>query len=196
MKRSLILVSSIAVLSAATYLGSRSAWSAPEATTYEGDGVHSFVLFKIRHLGASWVWGRFDTLTASVDATDAGISSVNFEVKTDSVDTGSAGRDKHLKSPDFFNAKQFPTITFKSTAVKAIDANTSEVTGDLTLHGVTKSVTATVTKVGSGKSPQGVEVVGYESLLTVKRSDYEMSGMIPMIGDDVALTIDVEGAKK
>jgi polyisoprenoid-binding protein YceI len=195
MKRLLILSVSALALSAAAFVG-RDAWSAPEAATYAGDTVHSFVLFKIKHLGTSWVYGRFSDFTVSVDAAGDDLKSVAFTVKTGSVDTGTANRDTHLKGPDFFNAKQFPDVTFKSTAVKAAGADGWDVTGDLTLHGVTKPITVRVGKVGSGKGMKGEELLGLETTFVVKRSEYDMGNMVGPVGDDVTLTVAVEAAKK
>jgi polyisoprenoid-binding protein YceI len=198
MKRTWILASAAAIVSAAALLGGNAAWSAPEAATFDGDTVHSFVLFKIKHMGTSWVYGRFDDFTVSVGMDDAGaaIKTVAFDVKTASVDTGQPKRDGHLKSPDFFNAKQFEDIKFASTAVKAIDADNTEVTGDLTLHGVTKPITVKVVKVGAGKGMKGESLVGLETTFSLKRSDYGMSNMVGPVGDDVQITVATELAKK
>ncbi len=199
-RRSLVAAVAAVVLSVAALAGARSALSSPvpAAATYAGDTVHSFVLFKIRHLGTSWTHGRFNDFTVSVQAGEGGalVSAVDFVVKCESVDTGNAKRDQHLKSPDFFNAKQFADIAFKSTAVKALDADNADVTGDLTLHGVTKSITARVTKVGAGKGMKGEDLLGLESTFALKRSDFGMTNMVGPVGDDVTLTVAVEGAKK
>jgi len=198
MKRTWILASAAAVLSASALLGGGHAWSAPEAATFDGDTVHSFVLFKIKHMGTSWTYGRFNDFTVSVGMNDAGteVTSVAFDVKTDSVDTGQPKRDGHVKSPDFLNAKQFEDIKFASTAAKTLDADTTEVTGDLTLHGVTKPVTVKVVKVGAGKGMKGEALVGLETTFSLKRSDYGMKSMIGPVGDDVQITVAVEAAKK
>lgn len=196
MKRLLILSVAAGALASAAFVGGRAAWSAPDAATYSGDTVHSFVLFKIKHLGTSWVWGRFNDFTVSVDAAGEDLKSVAFTVKTGSVDTGTANRDTHLKGPDFFNAKQFPEVTFKSTAVKAAGADGWDVTGDLTLHGVTKPITVRVGKVGAGKGMKGEELLGLEATFVVKRSEYDMGNMVGPVGDDVTLTVAVEAAKK
>ncbi len=191
--KKLIASAAVLVLSAAALVGAREAYSAPESTAWQGDTVHSFVLFKVKHLGASWAYGRFNAFTVAVGANEDGsaVSSVEFVVKAQSVDTGNAGRDKHLMSPDFLNAKQFEEITFKSTAVKG-----EEVTGDLTLHGVTKSVTAQLVKVGAGKGMKGEELVGYETTFTVKRGDFGMTNLVGPVSDDVTLTVATELSKK
>lgn len=181
------------LLASAAFVGTRDAYSAPESAAWHGDTVHSFVLFKTKHLGVSSAFGRFNAFTVSVGANADGseISSVEFAVKANSVDTGNAGRDKHIQSPDFLNAKQFEDITFKSTAVKG-----DEVTGDLTLHGVTKPVTAKLVKVGAGKGMKGEDLVGWETTFTVKRSDFGMTNMVGPVGDEVTLTVATELSKK
>ncbi len=197
MNRRWTLAAAAAVaLSAAAFLGTRDARSAPAETTWAGDTVHSSVLFRIKHLGVSWTMGRFNDFTVSLKSADAGLSSVAFTVKTDSVDTGNAKRDQHVKSPDFFNAKQFGEITFRSTKVTGGDKDVAEVTGDLTLHGVTKPLTVQVSKVGSGKGMKGEELAGYQTSFTVKRSDFGMTNMVGPVGDEVALTVSVEAAKQ
>ena len=171
------------------------------AAPYEVDPVHSTVLFKIQHLGTSWVYGRFNDFTGAieVDAAKPEAYSLSFEVKVESIDTANAKRDQHLKSPDFFNAKEFPVIAFKSTKVTASGKDAADVTGDLTLHGVTKPVTAKVVKVGEGKHPKsGAEMAGFEATFVIKRSDFGMSNMVGPAGagDEVFLTVAVEAHKK
>jgi polyisoprenoid-binding protein YceI len=198
MKRFLVPTFAAAALAAGLFAAAGPAHSAPPASTWTGDPVHSFVIFKIRHLETSWVYGRFNEPAVSLEAGDegAGVTSVSFVVKTANVDTGAAKRDQHLKSPDFFNAKQFEEISFKSKSAKAIDADTTEVTGDLTLHGTTKPITVKVVRVGHGKGMQKEDIAGYEATLSLKRSDYGMTTMVGPVGDEVALTIAVEAARK
>ena len=199
MKSAWIVSATVASFAAAAVLvDARSAWSKEPPLTFEADVDHSYVLFKIKHMGVSWQYGRFNEFTSSVTAGagGSGIESVTFTVKTESVDTGNKKRDGHLRNPDFFNAKEFPEITFKSTAVKQIDADTSEITGDLAMHGVTKPVTAKVVKVGAGPGMQGAELVGYEATLTVKRSEFEMKTPIGAGSDDVQITVAIEAVRK
>ena len=170
------------------------------AATYDVDPVHSSVTFKIQHMGTSWTYGRFNDLAASLeyDAAKPEASSLSFTAKAESVDTGNAKRDQHLKGPDFFNAKEFPEIAFKSTKVTPSGKDAAEVTGDLTLHGVTKPVTAKVVKVGEGKTMKGGEMIGFEATFTVKRSDFGMANMVGPkgAGDEVYLTVAIEAHKK
>jgi len=173
--------------------------SAPSraADNYALDPMHSGVTFKISHLGLSWTFGRFNEVsgTFAVDTDDASKSSFALTIKSESIDTANTKRDVHLRSPDFFSVKQYPSISFKSTAVK-LAKNGYEVTGDLTLHGVTKSVTMTLLGGRKGEFPKGVQRTGFSTDLSLKRSDYGMSKGLESIGDEVFLSISFEGTKK
>src|SRR5512143_3957946 len=145
MKTSAVLAAVVAALLAVATLAVAPPRAQAKAEGYKVDPVHSFVLFRVKHLNMGYIHGRFDDMAGSFDLDDenpAG-SSVQMVVQAISVDTGTAKRDTDLRGPDFFNVAQFPTISFKSTAVKKVDDTHFEVTGDLTLHGVTKSVTVT-----------------------------------------------------
>ena len=165
---------------------------------YAVDNIHSSVMFRIKHLNVSYTYGRFNQISGSflIDSADASKSTLTVEIKTDSIDTNSADRDKHLKGPDFFNVKQFPTSTFKSTSVKPVEGGKFEVTGDLTMCGVTKPVTFTLTKTGEGESPFKDYRQGFEANFTIKRSDFGIKFMPEMLEDSVWLLISVEGARK
>jgi polyisoprenoid-binding protein YceI len=171
--------------------------AAPVATdSYAVDTVHSSVVFKIKHLGVSYFFGRFNDVSGSftVDQADAANITFDIKIKAESIDTGNEKRDAHLKSPDFFNARQFPELTFKSTKVEKGSGNTYNVTGDLTMHGVTKPVTAKMDLVGTG-SARGASLAGYESTFTVKRSDFGMDFMLEGLGDEVTVMIGLEGKR-
>lgn len=165
---------------------------------YAVDPAHTSLTFKIQHLGISWVYGRFNDVTGAftLDRDDPSKSSLELSVKTESVDTGNAARDKHLKSPDFFNAAQYPTISFKSTSIKPV-AGGLEVTGDLTLHGQTKPVTV-VLKGGDREAefPKGTKRVGFSSAFALKRADFGMDKLAGAIGEDVYVEASFEGVKK
>jgi polyisoprenoid-binding protein YceI len=172
------------------------AFAARAADTYTGDPVHSSLIFKSTHLNnTSNVYGRFNGPKATITVDNNELTGVEASVETKNVDTGVEKRDNHLRSPDFFNAAEFPQITFKSTNVKKTGDNQYEVTGDLTLHGVTKSITATVAKTGESDSKQMGHRTGWESTFKVKRSDYGMNNMIGMVGDEVEVTIAIEAKK-
>ena len=169
------------------------------AESYSIDPAHTSVTFKVEHLGLSWSHGRFNDIAGEfrVDAENPASSRFALTIKTESIDTANKKRDEHLASPDFFNAKQYPTITFKSKAVKAGSAaNMLEVTGDLTMHGVTKSVMISVELTGKGEFPPGTQRAGVEASFTVKRSEFDMSKMIGPVGDEVRLIVALEGVKQ
>jgi polyisoprenoid-binding protein YceI len=170
---------------------------AATADDYVMDPAHSGVTFRISHLDLSWIHGRFDNFSGgfSIDPSDPTKSAFNLTIKSDSVDTNNAGRDNHLRSPDFFNAKQFPTIGFASTAVKPIEGG-YEVTGDLTMHGATKPVTFSLKGGGSAEFPKGVKRTGYSTDLVLKRSEFGVGKTMPVLGDDVHISISFEGTKK
>jgi polyisoprenoid-binding protein YceI len=172
--------------------------STGRADTFQIDPVHSSVLFKVKHLGVADFYGRFNEIAGTVnfDPSDAGKDSIVAEVKVESVDTHEEKRNQHLKSPDFFNAKQFPTITFKSTKVEKKSAVEYAVTGDFTLHGVTKPVTFTFKKGGVGTGMKGETRMGGEAEFSVKRSDYGMTFMQNGLGDEVGIILSLEGVKQ
>jgi polyisoprenoid-binding protein YceI len=167
------------------------------ADEYAVDPMHSGVNFKISHLGLSWIHGRFNSYFGSfaLDAADPGKSSFALTIKTESIDTNNAKRDEHLKSPDFFNAKDFPAITFKSTAVKPAKEG-YEVTGDLTLHGATKPVTFMLLGGRKAEFPKGVQRTGFSMEFVLKRSEFDMKKFGEMLGDDVHVAVSFEGTKK
>jgi polyisoprenoid-binding protein YceI len=169
-----------------------------KADNYKIDPVHSIILFKVGYLGIGNIYGRFDSLSGDFvfDSADPTKNSVNVTINTDSVDTNAADRDKHLKSPDFLNAKQFPTATFKSSGVKKVDDKTYDVTGDFTLRGITKPVVLAVKVIGTGPGPKGEPRMGTESTVTLKRTDFDVKYGVPAITDDVQLTIAVQGVKQ
>jgi polyisoprenoid-binding protein YceI len=175
---------------------------APEKSTfaadnYAVDGVHSSVSFKIEHMGISQVHGRFNKFDGAfaIDKADPAKSSFTLTIKADSVDTGNENRDKHLRSPDFFDAKQYADITFKSTSVKTAKDG-YEVEGDLTMHGKTKKTKLTL-KGGKEIDFQGMKKTGFVSDVTIKRSDFGMVDKMPgALGDEVHVSIGLEGAKK
>ena len=166
--------------------------AAVSADTYDVDAVHSSVMFRAKRMGVVYVYGRFNEFAGTIDMTgeDVGTGKVSLEVKTSSVDTGNQRRDDHLRNPDFFNSTQLPTMKFESTGVKPGSGNTFEVTGNLTLHGVTKPVTAMVEKVGSGKDPRSSKaLVGFEAKFTIKRSDFDMKYQVGPLSDEVDVHI-------
>ncbi len=168
--------------------------AAAKPGAYAIDGVHSFLIFKIHHFGAGNVYGTFDDIDGKVNVdADATKDSIDVSIKTASVHTHNPKRDQHLQSPDFFNAAQFPAITFKSTKVAKNGDGTLDVTGDLTIRGKTKSVTAKVTPIGAAEDPMKNYRVGFEGKVTINRNDFDVSFMPGALGDDVQITIALKG---
>lgn len=174
---------------------------ADAADTYEIDTAHSMILFRAKHNGITYNYGRFNEFTGKItmDETDISKSMVEFEVKTASVDTANEKRDQHLRSPDFFSAKQFPVITFKSTKVNTKEGKEDmlEVTGDLEVLGVKKSITVDVAITGKGKGRQGESLIGFESVFTINRSEFGMTyGVGGPVSDDIRLIVTIEAKQK
>jgi polyisoprenoid-binding protein YceI len=188
---------SVSILTALPLLvcGVLAAAAPAAATTFKIDAVHSSVLFKVKHFGVANVYGRFNEIAGTIEYDNAvpEKSSVQFEIRTDSVDTHAEGRDNHLKSADFFNAAQFPTIAFNSTKVEKTGETTFRVTGDLTLLGVTKPTTFEVELTGEGKHPRSQKaMIGFESHGTIQRSNWGMEFMNGPLSDEVQLILSFE----
>jgi polyisoprenoid-binding protein YceI len=167
------------------------------ADTFKLDSVHSFVLFSVQHLGIANTYGRFNDISGTVvfDKDNPSKSSVELSVPVASLDTHNSIRDLSLKSPDFFDAKQFPTMTFKSTKVEG-SGDTLKVSGDLTIHGVTKPLTVDFKKGGEGKGVFGEMRGGGETHFTIRRSDFGMNFQQGAVGDEVNIVLSLEGIKK
>ena len=167
------------------------------AATYKIDPAHTFVLFKAGHLGFSHTYGMFSDIAGqfSLDNKKPEDDKVEIKIKVDSLDTKNAKRDKHLKSPDFFNVKQFPLITFKSTTLKKKAGNIYEVNGNLSLHGKTHPVTFDLQRLRTGPGPGGAERTGGDATLTIKRSDFGMNYMLGenAVSDEIDIILSVEG---
>ncbi|HWH86729.1 MAG TPA: YceI family protein [Pseudomonas sp.] len=161
------------------------------------EGQHAFVDFKISHLGYSYITGSFKDIDGkfSFDAAKPEDSKIEFNVNTASVFTNHAERDKHIASADFLNASKFGKATFVSTSVKSTGANTADVTGDLTLLGVTKPVVVKATFLGEGKDPWGGYRAGFEGTTTIKRSDFGKQKDLGPKSDVVELYVSFEGVK-
>jgi polyisoprenoid-binding protein YceI len=172
--------------------------AAPAADTYSVDKSHSEVSFQVKHL-VSQVRGRFTDFegTFALDPAKPELSSAEFRIKAASIDTANPDRDKHLRSADFFDAEAMPDITFKSTAIKKTGENAYDVTGQFTMHGVSKAITLPVTFTGAMKDGQGNDRAGFELLTTLNRKDYgivwnralDAGGYV--LGDDVKVSINL-----
>ena len=170
--------------------------------TYRIDPVHSEISFKVRHF-LSKTPGHFARFQGTIQIDDKAIdkSSVDVTIDAASISTDNEGRDKHLKSPDFFDVEKFPTITFKSTAVKEVAKGKLEVTGDFTMHGVTKRITFPITNLGTQASPMGVRAGFVDGALKVNRKDFGvlwnkvLDNGGTMLSDDVDIFLNVEAVK-
>jgi len=195
--KSLHALRSAALLLAASLI---TAAASAQTTTWKIDPVHSGIEFRIAHLGVSHVSGSFSKPTGIIhwDEKDISHSSVEATIDATTVNTNQDARDTHLKSPDFFNVAQFPTITFKSTSVHK-DGGKIKLVGDLTLAGVTKPVTLTVD--GPAAPQKGMHdtiVSGFSATGTLSRKDFNFGPKFapPTLGDDVTFTIDIEMDKQ
>ncbi len=161
-------------------------------------GQHAFVNFKISHLGYSWLYGTFKDFDGSFsfDAAKPQDSKVNVTLNTTSVDTNHAERDKHIRSGDFLNVSKHPTATFTSTSVKSTGEGTADITGDLTLNGVTKPVVIAAKFIGEGKDPWGGYRAGFEGSTKLKLKDFDIQKDLGPASQDVELIISVEGVRK
>lgn len=163
---------------------------------YEIDPVHSSLGFTVRHFVAKMP-GSFSDVKGviTIDRDNLEKSSVEAEVSIKSVNTANEKRDAHLKNADFFDEPKYPVATFKSTKWEK-DGDEWKITGDLTLHGVTKSVVLETEFLGFGDGPGGAKLVGFEAETELKRSDFGMNGGGPAIGDDVDVKINIEARLK
>ena len=189
---------SLSSLAMAAMLAAGAASAAAPAGNYKIDPVHSVAYFEVGHAGGiSRFMGRFNDMSGDLVVDTPEKSRIRVDIKVDSVDTKSEGLDKHLKSPDFFNAVQFPTLSFVSSAVTLNGSGEGTVAGNLTLHGVTKPVTFKLKEIGAGPGPRGDARVGYTASATIKRSDFGIAYGIPKAAtDDVDLRINIEAIKQ
>lgn len=169
------------------------------AETWVIDNDHANIYFQASHFGWSSQFGRFNDVSGTIklDPEDASATEVTMVIKAASVDTGHEARDKHLRSPDFFNAAEFPDITFKTTKVEKTGDRTANVTGDLTMLGVTKPVTLEVTwnKVGEHFRTKKTHT-GFSAKTTIKRTEWGMSKFVPNLGDEITLFFEIEAVKQ
>ncbi|MBI3871746.1 MAG: polyisoprenoid-binding protein [candidate division Zixibacteria bacterium] len=170
------------------------------ADPYVFDKAHSYVGFTIRHMTISRVNGAFNDYDGQIDydPKEMSKSSVEITIKTASVDTRNSGRDDDLKRDGFFFVDSFPTITFKSTKVTPKDSTKFEITGDLTIRGITKPVTLQAEKLGQITDPRGGTKLGFTATTTINRLDFGVgnSSALPggglMLGRDVDISLEVE----
>jgi len=167
------------------------------ADSYTIDPQHTYTHFSVSHLGFSTMQGRFDKSSGKVTLDRAAKNgSVNIEIETASISTGFAKRDDHLRSPDFFNAAEFPKISYKSNTIKFHGDTPASVEGSLTMGGVTKPVTLTIDAFKCGTNPMNKkEECGAAASAQIKRSDFGIKYGLPGVGDDIKLVFEVEAYK-
>ncbi len=171
---------------------------------WEVDSAHSSIDFSVRHMMISRVRGTFHDFEATVEADPNDLTTADIQVSVDvaSIDTRNEDRDNHLKSADFFEVEKYPKMTFQSTNIVKKGGSEYDLTGDLTLHGVTKPVTFSATFEGVAKDPWGNEVAGLSAKGKIKRSDFgltwnntlETGGVL--VGDEVDISIEIEAKKE
>ena len=187
----------LAALPALTLPATVLAAATPVTTeTYQIDPAHTNVGFRVRHL-MSKVTGRFGKVsgTVNLDPKDVSRSSVEVTIDVASVSTNDDKRDGHLKSPDFFDAAKYPTITFKSTAVKQVAKDRLEVTGVFSMHGVTKTLVIPVVSLGTAADPWKNVIAGFEGALKLNRQEFGVSYGPGLVGDEVEIDLNVEAKK-
>ena len=172
--------------------------AAAQSETWQLDPAHSAAQFSVRHMGISTVRGTFTKVTGTVqyDPSDVTKSAIDVTIDANSVDSRVDMRDKDLRSDHFLDVQKYPTITFKSKRVETGGADKLKVSGDLTIHGVTKEVVLDVDGPSKPmKDPRGRMHMGAEATTTVSRADFGMTGYTGMVGDDVSIMLDVEMVK-
>lgn len=188
---------SILLAGALTALGIANT-AAAETFTIDTEGAHASINFKVKHLGYSWLEGRFDTFAGefTLNADDPGATSVSVTIDTSSVNSNHAERDNHLRGEDFLFASEYPQATFKSTSVEQADDGSLRLVGDLTLRGVTKSVAIDAEHVGGGNDPWGGYREGFVGTTSFALADFGIPFNLGPASREVYLTLNVEGIRQ
>ncbi|QFT56371.1 YceI family protein [Microbulbifer sp. THAF38] len=170
-----------------------------QAAEYKIDtkGAHAFVQFRIKHLGYSWLYGRFDDFSGSFFYDDKAPekSSVNVDIDVTSLNSNHAERDKHLRGSDFLHTEKFPNATFKSTSFEPLEDGKALLKGELTLRGVTKPVTIDVTNIGGGKDPWGGYRQGFSGTTEFDLKDFGIDYNLGPASQKVEMILDIEGIR-
>lgn len=167
----------------------------PVSGTYELDPNHASVTFKINHLGFSRYTGRFDKMEATLNLNAAAPeqSALDVTVYPNSIDTDNQKLEEELRDDKWFDVIKFPRATFQSKKIERTGPTTAKVTGDFTLMGVTHTLTLDTTLIGNGTQPMNKkQVIGFSATGTFHRSDFGLSNLLPLVGDDVTLEIEAE----
>ncbi len=189
------------VISAFLMVGiQQQAWAAEEHYKFDIKGQHAFIEFQIKHLGYSWIIGRFDRFDGSfsIDDEHPEHNRVNMTLDVSSIDSNHAERDKHLRSADFFDVAKFPKATFVTTSYHQISKDKGILKGKFTLRGVTKDISIEVVQIGQGADPWGGYRRGFEGHTTLHLSDYHMAkaGILGKAAENVELYFSIEGIRQ
>ncbi len=189
---------SLAAVIGAAGLLPASALAEVEDYVIDTEGAHAFVQFRIKHLGYSWLYGRFNDFggTFSYDTEDPSNSAIAVDIKTASLDSNHAERDKHLRGKDFLEVDKYPDSSFKSTEIAWDDDGTGTVTGDFTLRGITKPVTLEVMQIGTGPDPWGGYRRGFEGKTSFPLKDFGIDYDLGPASTDVEIILSVEGIRQ
>ena len=172
--------------------------AAADKYVIDTEGAHAFVQFRIKHLGYSWLYGRFNQFSGqfTYGEDDTAASQVQVSIKTASLDSNHAERDKHLRGSDFLDVDKYPEARFVSTSYKETGLNKAVLEGELTLHGVTKPVTIDVRRIGSGPDPWGGYRMGFEGTTTIALKDFGIDYNLGPASTHAELTLSVEGIRQ
>ena len=174
-----------------------------ESVTWQIDPSHSLVEFSVKHMMFSTVKGRFGGVSGTiVDNPDRSKSAVDVTIDAATVDTRDERRDGHLKSPDFFDVANHPTITFKHSHIEHLGGDRLKLVGDLTIHGITKPVEIATTMNGRGTNPYGMQVAGFTGETTISRKDFDLNWNAALeaggvlVGDTVKILLEIQAVKQ
>lgn len=172
--------------------------AAAEDYVIDTKGAHAFIQFRIQHLGYSWLYGRFNDFSGnfSYDESDPSKSSIEVTINTASIDSNHAERDKHLRDKDFLDVKTFPEARFKSTSFTDNGDGTAVLSGDFTLHGVTKPISIDVQHIGNGPDPWGGYRRGFSGTTSFALADYGINYNLGPKSKEVELTLSIEGIRQ
>ena len=185
-------------LFAGALLLSNAAFADVEKYQIDIKGMHAFIEFKIKHLGYSWLTGRFNDFDGqfSYDTKNPENSSVNVMIKTASIDSNHAERDKHLRGKDFLEVSKYPAATFKSTKVVSKGEGKADIHGVLSLHGVKKDVVLDAVEIGAGNDPWGGYRRGFTGTTTLALKDYGIDFNLGPASQNVEMTLHIEGIRQ
>ncbi len=178
-------------------------WLIPLTTVFadnyriDTEGAHASINFKIKHLGYSWLTGRFNNFKGrfSYDPRNPGKTNIEITVQTASIDSAHAERDKHLRSRKFLDVRKYPEAKFISTAYKQTTQTTGVLSGKLTLHGISKPVSMRIKQIGAGKDPWGGFRRGFETEFTIRLHDFGIKHSLGSASEELIMTIYLEGIK-